>query len=97
MEGVRRIGESRGHVTAGFGFVEMRVEYDVCAASHGPADRFRIAPALMADRDAKCQRTGLENPPARTERIGAFLTRVELDFVLETGDCSISIDDQCGG
>ena len=75
----------------------MRVEHDVCAVPDGPADRFRIAPTLMADRDTKCQRTGLKNPPPRTGRIGAVLGGVELDFVLETGDGSVPIDDQCGG
>ena len=73
MEGVRRIGETRGLVTAGLGFVEMRVEHDMCAVSDGPANRFRIAPTLMADRDTKCQRTALENPPPRTGRIDTLL------------------------
>ena len=97
MERVRGIGETRGPVTAGLGFVEMRVEHDVCAVPDGPADRFRIAPTLMADRDAECQRTGLENPPPGAGRIDTLLGGVELDFVLETGDRSVSIDDQCGG
>src|SRR5580698_8544220 len=77
--------------------MEMRVEYDMCAAPHGPTDRFRIAPAFMANRDAKCQRTRLEYPPPGTERIGAFLGRIELNFVLETGDRSVLINYQCGG
>jgi len=47
------------------GFVEMRMEHDVCAAPDGPTDRFRIAPTLMADGDPKYQGTGLENPPPR--------------------------------
>ena len=96
MERVRGIGESRGPVTAGLGFVEMRVEHDVCAVPGGPADRFRIAPTFMADGDAECQRAGLENPPAGTGRIDALLGGIELDFVLETGDRSVSIDDQRG-
>ena len=60
MERVHRIGETRGYVTARLGLMKMRVEHDVCAVPDGPADRFRIAPTLMADRDTKCQRTGLE-------------------------------------
>src|SRR5260221_13750160 len=75
----------------------MRVEHDVRAVSDSPADRFRIAPTLMAYSDTKCQRTGLENPPPGTGRIDALLRGVDLDFVLETGDRSVSIDDQCGG
>jgi hypothetical protein len=74
----------------------MRVEYDVCAASHGPPDRFGIAPAFMADRDTERQRTGLENPPPATGRIETVLGGCDLDFVLEAGDRSVSIDDQCG-
>ena len=89
VERVRRIGESRRHVAARLGLVEVRVEHDLRAVPRGPADRFRIAPAFMADRDAKRQRTGLENPPAGPERIGSFLGRVDLDFVLETGDGSV--------
>ena len=77
--------------------MEVRVEDDVRAVPHGPADRFRIAPAFMADRDAKRQRTGLEYPPSRPERIDSFLGRIDLDFVLEAGDGSICIDDQRSG
>src|SRR5208283_2223670 len=73
VERVRGVGKTRGHVTAGLAFVEMRVEHDLCATSGCPADRLRIAPTLMADRDTKCERTGLENPPPRAERIGALL------------------------
>jgi len=29
--------------------------YDVCAALHGPADRFRAAPACMTNGHAECQ------------------------------------------
>ena len=97
MECVRRIGETRGPVTAGLGFVEMRVEHDLRAVPDGPADRFRIAPALVADRDAECQRTGLENAPPGTGRIDAFLGRIDLDLVLEAGDRSVLIDHQRGG
>ena len=75
----------------------MRVEHDVCAMPGGPADRFRIAPTFMADRDTKRQRTGLEDPPSGTGRIETVLGGVELDFVLETGNGSVWIDDQCGG
>src|SRR5260370_7736765 len=96
MELVRRFGESRGNIPAGLGFVEMRVEHDVCAVLDGPPDRFRIAPTLMADGDTKRHRTGLENLPPGTRRIDTVLGGVELDFVLETGDGSMSIDNQCG-
>jgi hypothetical protein len=50
----------------------------------------------MADGDTECQRTGLENAPPGTGRIDGLLGGIELDFVLETGDGSVSIDDQCG-
>ena len=69
----------------------------LCAVPDGPADRFRIAPAFMADRDAERQRTGLENAPPGARRIGALLGGIDLDFVLEAGDRSVSIDDQRGG
>ena len=95
MERVRRIGEARRQVAAGLGFVEMRVEHDVRTTPGGPADRFRIAPAFMADRDTKRQRAGLENAPPDPGE-DAILGRVELDFVLKTGDSSVAIDDQCG-
>lgn len=94
MECVRGVGETRGPVTAGLGFVDMRVEHDLCAAPGGPADRFRIAPAFMANDNTKCQRAGLKNAPPGAGRIGTLLAGVELDFVLEAGDGSISIDDQ---
>ncbi len=61
------------------------------------AQRFRIAPTLMADHDPKGQRTGLENLPPRAGRIDNLLGGVELDLVLETGDRPVSIDDQCSG
>src|SRR5690349_560882 len=96
MEGVRRVGETRGPITAGLGLVEMRVEHHLSAAPDGPANRFRIAPALMADRDAKFQRTRLENLPPGTGRIDALLGRVDLFFVLETSHGSVWMDDQCG-
>ncbi|HML15405.1 MAG TPA: hypothetical protein VK419_00200, partial [Bryobacteraceae bacterium] len=88
--------ETRGHVTAGLGFVEMRVEHDLGTVPDRPADGFRIAPTLMADRDAKGQRTDLENPPPGTGRIGTLLGRIELDLILKAGDGSVSIDDQRG-
>jgi len=72
----------------------MRVEHDVGAALCGPADRFRIAPAFMADDDTECQRVGLEYAPPKAGPIGALFAGVELDFVLEAGDRSISIDDK---
>ena len=72
------------------------MEHDLRAAPHSPADRFRIAPAFMANRDAKRQRAGLENAPPRTGRIDAFFGGVELHFVLEPRDRSIPIDDQGG-
>src|SRR5262249_7548417 len=95
VEGVRGIGETRGHVTARLGFVEMRVEHDMRAASHGPADRFWIAPALMADHNAEYQGAGLKDAPPQTGRIDSLLRGIELDFVLKTGYASVSIDDQC--
>jgi len=56
------------------------VEHDVCAMPGCPADRFRIAPTFMADRDTKRQRTGLEDPPSGTGRIGRP-RRGRVDFV----------------
>src|SRR5215472_15256614 len=73
----------------------MRMENHLCAVSCGPTHRFRIAPALMADHDAKFQRTNLENAPAGAVRISAFLRGIDLNFVLKSGDGSVWIDDQC--
>lgn len=73
------------------------MEHDVRAAPDGPADRLRIAPTLMADHDTKCEGAGLENPPPGAGRIDSLFRGVQLDLVLETGDCSIWIDDQCSG
>src|SRR5271157_2879334 len=91
MESVRGIGETRRPVTAGLGFVDMRVEHDLRAAPRSPSDRFRIAPAFMANGDAECQRAGLKNAPLGAGRRGAVLAGVELDFVLEAGNGSIAI------
>src|SRR5438270_523582 len=55
-----------------------------------------MAPPLMAYGDTECQRAGLENAPSRAGRIGTLLGGVELDFVLETGDRAVPIDDQSG-
>src|ERR1700722_18784269 len=76
--------------------MEMRVKHDVRAAASSPADRLRITPTFMADRDPECQRAGLENPPLDTGRKGSFLRGIELDFVLKNGDGCIPIDDQGG-
>jgi len=62
--------------------MEMRVEHDVRAALGRPTHSLRIAPTLVADHDPKFQRTDLENLPARTVAISAFLKGIELDFVL---------------
>jgi hypothetical protein len=75
----------------------MRVEHNVRAVPDRPADRFGITPTLMADRHTKCQRTSSENPPPRAGRIEIVLGGVELNFVLETGYRSVTIDDQYGG
>jgi len=74
--------------------MEMRVEHDVRAAASGPSDRLRIAPTFMANGDSEFQRPGLENVPPGTGRIGSILGGIELNFVLETGDRSIAVDDQ---
>src|SRR5262245_24140042 len=74
----------------------MRMEYDLCAAPCGPADRFRITPTFMANCDTECQRAGLKNAPTRARRIGTFLGWVDLHFVLEARDRSVPIDHQCG-
>ena len=58
---------------ARFGFVEMRMEHDVRAAPRGPANRFRIAPALVTDRDAELERSRLEHLSLRTGRIQIVL------------------------
>ena len=97
MKRVRGIGETRGHVTPRLGFVEMRMKHDVRAAPCGPAHRFRIPPALVADHHAKRQRPRLENPPAGAGRIDTLLGRVDLDFVLETGNRSVRMDHGRGG
>ena len=73
------------------------MEDDVCAVADGPTDCFRIAPAFMADHDTECQRTSLKNAPPGAGRIDAFFGGIELNFVLETCDASVPIDDQCSG
>jgi hypothetical protein len=49
MKGVPRIGKAGGPVTAGRSFMKVGMEHDVRAVLDGPADRFRVSPALMAD------------------------------------------------
>src|ERR1700678_3793055 len=97
MECVRRVGERRGRVSIRPGFVEMRVKHYLCAMPDGPANRFRIAPAFVADRDAKRHLTRLEHAPPGTVRIDTLLGGVDLDFVLEAGQRSVSIDNQRRG
>lgn len=48
-----------------------------------PTNGFRIAPALVANRDSKCQRPILENPPFSTRGINSFLGRIQLHFILK--------------
>ena len=91
---VRGIGERRRPIAARLGFVEVRMEHDVRAAPRGPADRLRIAPALVADRDAERQRAGLEHAAPGARRVGALLRWIELHLVLEAGDRSVAVDDQ---
>lgn len=66
---ITRIRETRRCITAGFSFMKMWVEDDVRATSYGDADCFRIAPAVMADRDPKLQPTCLKNVSTGTWRI----------------------------
>ncbi len=77
--------------------MEMRMEYELCAVADGPADSFGIAPAFMANDDTKCQWASLKNTSTRTGRIDGFLGAIELDFVLESRDGSVSIDDERRG
>src|SRR5438477_12061091 len=94
MKRVRRIGETGGPVTAGFGFMKMRMEYDLRALPGGPADRLRVAPTFMANRDTEYQRASFKNASPRARRIDALLGGVELDLVLEAGPRPVPIDDQ---
>src|ERR1700722_13644107 len=96
MECVRRIGETRGHVTAGLGDVEVRVEHDLRATSGCPAHRLRIPPTLMADHDPKRERADLEYLSARAGRVGCLLRGIELNLVLDPGDSPVRVDHQCG-
>src|SRR5687767_2853554 len=70
------------------------MEHDVCGVRGGPADRLRITPTLVADGDAERQGAGLEHASPGAGRVGTLLGGVDLDLVLETGERSISVDDQ---
>lgn len=60
MERVRRIGEARRPVAAGFHAVKMRVEHNVRAAARLPADRLRMTPAFLANGDSELLFSDLE-------------------------------------
>src|SRR6185312_5282273 len=72
----------------------MRMEHHLRSAPRGPTHRLRIAPPLVADRYAERERTHLEALTLGTGRVEIPLRWVELHLVLETGDRSVSIDDE---
>jgi hypothetical protein len=77
--------------------MEMRVENDLRTAAHRPPHGLRVSPTFMADRDPKGYRAAMEDLPAGTVGISALLRGIELDFVLESRDCPVCINNQRSG
>jgi len=94
VERISGIREDSGLVTAWLCEMEMRVEYDMSAMLDSPTHRFWIAPAFMANSYAEYDRADLKNTPPGAGLIGTLFGGVQLDFVLEAGDRSVSIDYQ---
>ncbi len=63
---------------------KVRVEDDLRAARSGPADGFRIAKALVTDRDTKPEAVDLEHPAAVPRNVVPVLGGVELGLGLDT-------------
>lgn len=72
------------------------MEHDVCTLADGPADRFRIAPPLMTDDNAKPQWPGLKDVSSQTRGIRAFFGRIDLDFILKASYGAVLLDDERG-
>src|ERR1017187_3458286 len=96
MKSIRRIGKRRRPVTSRLSEMEMGMNHHLRAAARGPADRLRIAPTLMADRDPERQRASVEKLAARASHVSALLGGIHLHLVLEAGDRPIAIDDERG-
>jgi hypothetical protein len=76
--------------------MRVRMKHDLRAAADGPPNGFRIPPPFMTNHNTKGQRPGGEDPTSGPEhRIGSFLWRIELGFVLPPGNRAIGIDHQC--
>src|SRR5262245_7963901 len=74
--------------------MEVGMEHDLCAALNRPPYRFGVAPSFMANGNAKCHGSGVENLSSRPWRIHAAFRGIELDFVLEAGGCSIPVENE---
>ena len=94
MEAVGGIGERGGPVAARFGFMEMWMEDDLCASPRGPADRFRIAPRLVADGEAEGHCASREDASLGAGFVKRIFGRVELHLVLPPRDGAVAIDDK---
>src|SRR5438552_2275726 len=72
--------------------MEMRMKDDLRAVSRGPANRFWIAPAFVADRDTEGQIAGVKDATTRAWCIRSVFARVDLYLVLKARDRSVLID-----
>src|SRR5205814_4041893 len=80
---VRRIGERRGAIRVRLRLMEMRMKHHLCSVPSGPANRFRIAPAFVADRDAESQVADVKDAAHCSGRVRALLAGVDLHLVLK--------------
>jgi hypothetical protein len=70
----------------------MRMENDLCSAADRPPDGFGIAPALMTNHNAKCQRPNGKYTSASPHRwVDVFLGGVKLSLVLPTCDRAVGL------
>ena len=93
MAAIGGIGEGGWAITAGLSDAKVRVKYHLRATARRPSHCFRIAPAFVANHNADRKRARREHLPTGADcGINDLLRRVELHFVLPSGDCAIGIN-----
>src|SRR5262245_65809622 len=72
----------------------MWVEHNVGTLSRRPANRFGIAPTLVADRDTEHEISGFKHSPPDAWDVDTFFTGIDLHLVLESRSRAIAVDDE---
>jgi hypothetical protein len=76
--------------------VEVGVEDDLRAAPNGPSDGLGVPPSFVADGHSERQIADGEHATIGTWFVEIVFRRIDLHFVLETGDAAVAIDDERG-